>query len=29
MPDTEPGRKRELLMKAAYICVAYSYSVPG
>ena len=29
IPDTEPGRKRELLMTAAYIFVTYVYYLRG
>ena len=29
VPDTEPCRKRELFMNAAYICVTYGYSLWG
>ena len=29
VPDTEPCRKRELFMTAAYICVTYGYSLRG
>ena len=29
MPDTEPCRKREILMTLAYICVAYGYYLRG
>ena len=29
IPDTEPGRKRELSMTAAYICGTYVYYLHG